>query len=82
MQPGCTFGELMRPLIPSFPGREFQIVNVGRMTTAPWVPYKVQNASNAPLHYYCIEYKRIDGEDFKTQWQQWYPWAMYIRYMR
>jgi hypothetical protein len=52
------------------------------MTTAPRAPHKVYNAGTAPLHYYRIEYKRIDGEDFKTNWQKWYPWMLYMKYMR
>jgi hypothetical protein len=52
------------------------------MTTAPRAPHKIYNAGTAPLHYYRIEYKRIDGEDFKTNWQKWYPWMMYMKYMR
>jgi hypothetical protein len=52
------------------------------MTTAPRAPHKVYNAGNVPLHYYRIEYKRIDGEDFKTYWQKWYPWMLYMKYMR
>lgn len=52
------------------------------MTMAPRAPYKIHNTSDALLHYYRIEYKRIDGEEFKTKWQQWYPWMLYMKYMR
>jgi hypothetical protein len=52
------------------------------MTTAPRAPHKIHNAGTAPLHYYRIEYKRIDGPDFKTNWQMWYPWMAYMKYLR
>lgn len=52
------------------------------MTTAPRAPHKIHNAGNAPLHYYRIEYKRIDGPDFRTNWQKWYPWMTYMKYLR
>ena len=52
------------------------------MTTAPRAPHKVHNAGNAALHYYRIEYKRIDGPDFETNWQKWYPRMAYMKYLR
>ena len=29
-----------------------------------------------PLHYYRMDYKRIDGDGFAEHWQKWYPWAL------
>lgn len=29
-----------------------------------------------PLHFYRMEYKRIDGDGFSGNWQKWYPWAI------
>lgn len=29
-----------------------------------------------PLHFYRMEYKRIDGDGFAANWKQWYPWAI------
>src|SRR4051812_10677968 len=26
-----------------------------------------------PQHYYRVEYKRIDGKDYATNWKTWYP---------
>lgn len=49
----------------------------------PWC--KVQTMSQAqsstvkgdfPLHYYRMDYKRIDGDGFAANWQKWYPWAL------
>jgi len=28
------------------------------------------------LHYYRMEYKRIDGDAFAANWQKWYPWVL------
>jgi hypothetical protein len=27
-----------------------------------------------PLHYYRIEYKRVDGDAYPQKWREWYPW--------
>ena len=35
-----------------------------------------------PLHYYRIEFKRVDGEGFASHWQEWYPWMKYMKNMR
>ena len=48
-------------------------------TTAEQAPHAIHNSGAAPLHYYRIEFKRVDGEDFKTNWQTWYPWMKYMR---
>jgi hypothetical protein len=29
-----------------------------------------------PLHYYRIEYKRIDGDAYADKWRVWYPWIL------
>lgn len=43
--------------------------------TTPASPAEVtRNSGTAPIHYYRIEFKRIDGEGLKTRWQEWYPW--------
>jgi hypothetical protein len=26
-----------------------------------------------PLHYYRVEFKRMDGEGLATNWRTWYP---------
>src|SRR5262249_39865600 len=51
-------------------------------TMATQAPRAIHNASVTPLHYYRIEFKRIDGEEFRTNWQKWYPWMRYMKYMR
>jgi len=52
------------------------------MTLAPQAPHSIQNKGDAPLHYYRIEFKRVDGEAFASHWQDWYPWMKYMKYMR
>jgi hypothetical protein len=45
-------------------------------TDAPLAPRTVVNNDTFPLHYFKIEFKRIDGDDYKTHWKTWYPWMM------
>jgi hypothetical protein len=42
-------------------------------TMDPQSPHQAQNLADVPIHFYRIEFKRIDGEEFKTKWRQWYP---------
>jgi hypothetical protein len=34
------------------------------------------------LHYYRIEFKRLDGDGLQSHWQEWYPWMKYMKNMR
>ena len=51
-------------------------------TMAPEAPHKIHNGGTAPLHYYRIEYKRIDGDALAANWKTWYPWMKYLYFMR
>ena len=51
-------------------------------TFTPQAPHSIQNKGAAPLHYYRIEFKRVDGEAFRLHWQEWYPWMKYMKNMR
>ena len=51
-------------------------------TVPPQAPHTIRNNSSLPLHYYRIEFKRIDGDDFATHWRAWYPWMQYMQNMR
>lgn len=42
----------------------------------PQAPHAVTNNDTFPLHFYRVEFKRVDGEDFKTKWKTWYPWML------
>ncbi len=42
--------------------------------TAPRALHTLSNPGTAPIHYYRIEFKRIDGATLKENWRQWYPW--------
>jgi hypothetical protein len=46
------------------------------MTEAPLAPHELINKDSFPLHYYKVEFKRIDGDDFKDNWKTWYPWML------
>jgi hypothetical protein len=43
-------------------------------TFGPQAPQSIRNTGVTPIHFYRIEFKRIDGEDLKTHWKEWYPW--------
>ena len=34
------------------------------------------------LHFYRIQFKRVDGDGIKTHWKEWYPWMSKIAYDR
>jgi hypothetical protein len=37
-------------------------------------PHTIRNNGTVPLHHYRIEFKRIDGDNFRSHWREWYPW--------
>lgn len=42
-------------------------------TLSPSGP-QVETATDAPIHYYRFDFKRIDGDGIKDHWREWYPW--------
>jgi mannose-6-phosphate isomerase-like protein (cupin superfamily) len=51
-------------------------------TVPPQAPHSIRNGSSIPLHYYRIEFKRVDGDAFQSHWHEWYPWMKYMKNMR
>lgn len=51
-------------------------------TVGPQAPHSIRNKGEAPLHYYRIEFKRVDGEGLRSHWQEWYPWMKYMKNTR
>ena len=51
-------------------------------TVAPQALHAIRNRSPIPLHYYRIEFKRVDGDDFPSHWREWYPWMKYMKDVR
>ena len=51
-------------------------------TMGPQAPHTIQNKGDVPLHYYRVEFKRIDGDAFPSHWREWYPWMQYMKNMR
>jgi hypothetical protein len=51
-------------------------------TVAPRPPHTMRNNGVVPLHYYRIEFKRVDGDEFASHWREWYPWMQYMQNMR
>jgi hypothetical protein len=51
-------------------------------TSAPQAPHALHNGGTVPVHYYRIEFKRIDGDGLAQNWKKWYPWMQYMQYMR
>lgn len=45
-------------------------------TEEPQGLHAITNNDTFPLHEYRIEFKRIDGDDYRTNWQTWYPWML------
>jgi hypothetical protein len=52
------------------------------MTMTARAPHAIHNGLPVPLHYYQIEYKRLDGDGLLAHWKEWYPFMMYMQYMR
>lgn len=44
------------------------------MTVDADTPMPLRNGGTAPIHYYRLEFKRIEGSDLKERWREWYPW--------
>jgi hypothetical protein len=58
-------------------------IKVPTCTTGPaQAPHTIRNNSTIPLHYYRIEFKRVDGDDFQSHWREWYPWMKYMNNIR
>jgi len=51
-------------------------------TTAAQGPHRIHNGLSVPVHYYRVEYKRIDGDGLAANWRKWYPWMQYMQFMR
>lgn len=45
-------------------------------TSAPEGLHALTNNDTFPLHAYRIEFKRIDGDAYRTNWKTWYPWML------
>ena len=51
-------------------------------TVGPLAPHSIHNQGSVPLHYYRIEFKRLDGDGLRLHWREWYPWMQYMQNMR
>ncbi len=45
-------------------------------TMGPLAPHEVTNNGSFPIHYYRLEFKRVDGADLAANWKIWYPWMV------
>ena len=46
-----------------------------RCTAAPPEgPHKPINHNKVPVHFYRIEFRRLDGDGLRSHWREWYPW--------
>jgi hypothetical protein len=54
------------------PGVEFPTCD----TMPPVAPHQITNHSASPIHYYSLEFKRLDGADLGANWKVWYPWMV------
>jgi hypothetical protein len=39
----------------------------------PEPPHRVSVNGGPPQHFYRVHFTRVDGDDVKTRWRQWYP---------
>src|SRR5262245_9454760 len=48
-----------------------------RCTTAPpEAPHRPLNHTQAPVHFYRIEFRRLDADGTQAHWKEWYPWML------
>jgi len=45
-------------------------------TMAPRAPHQIANHGTIPVHFYILEFKRLDGADLGANWKEWYPWMV------
>src|SRR5262249_28117711 len=45
-------------------------------TMGPQAPHAVTNNDTFPLHFYRMEFKRVDGDGIKDHWKEWYAWML------
>jgi hypothetical protein len=45
-------------------------------SAGPQAPHQVTNHGDFPIHFYRVEFKRVDGDGLYTNWKQWYPWML------
>jgi hypothetical protein len=45
-------------------------------TMAPLAPHQITNNGSFPIHFYILEFKRLDGADLGANWKTWYPWMV------
>ena len=46
------------------------------ITTSAGPQAALANPGRLPLHYYRIEFKRIDGAGLHDHWREWYPFML------
>ena len=49
------------------------------MTVDRGVPLAVANEGGTPIHYYRLEFKRVEGDALKEHWRDWYPFMARMR---
>ena len=59
------WGELTSP----FDGGTYPIC----FSAIPEPPHQVTVEGGPPQHFYRIHFKRVDGDEVKTNWRNWYP---------
>ncbi len=43
------------------------------LAAIPEPPHQVSTKQGPPEHFYRLQFKRLDGEDIKSKWHDWYP---------
>jgi hypothetical protein len=73
-------GQVNKTLVPDTPppwGEKGQAVSGSSfpscLAAVPEGPHHVYNPKDVPEHFYRLHFLRIDGEDIRTRWREWYP---------
>ena len=70
--PATPKGGHKSPVLKDFETMQCATVPAGRTPA-------LHNTGKAPIHYYRIEFKRIDGDGLKDHWREWYPWLATLK---
>ncbi len=56
--------------------KNFESLTCG--SVAPRGLHQMTNPGKTPIHYYRMEFKRVDGPALKDNWRKWYPWMSHL----
>ena len=72
LDPNSPFNDMGSKVAPGPAGARWPICT----TAAPQAPHKSYNGHDYPTHFYRLEFRRLDGDEIKTHWREWYRWMV------